>query len=76
VIESDEEKQAAAELREWIREQKLRAFEYGSQMARIPEDQLKHYGHKTRESALVRIFADTMRKIEARVQAHERKFPH
>jgi len=69
------EEQAAAELREWIKDQKIRAFEYGFQLSRIPEDQLKHYGHKTREAALISIFANTMNKIEQRIQAHEKRFP-
>lgn len=71
-----EEQEAAAELREWIRERKVQAFEYGAQLARIEEGMLKHYGHKTREAALMSVFAVALREIERRIAAHEAKYPH
>lgn len=72
VIDRDK---ANGELVAWIKERKIQAYEYGRQIASLPESNLKTYGYKTREEGLVNVFKVAEKMIEERIRAFEKRFP-
>lgn len=59
----------------WIHERKIRAYEYARSFVNLPAEQLKHYGHKTREDAIINVFKLAEKEIEERIRSHERMYP-
>ena len=51
------------------------AFSCMQMIERMSPAELKHSGHKTKEDGLVWTVRDTLKKINARVQEHLRKYP-
>jgi hypothetical protein len=70
-----QEAEAAEELRQWVKERKVQAFEYLRHIERGTYE-LKHIGYKTFEEAARDAIKRAASEIEKKVVAFERKYPN
>lgn len=70
------EENAALELRIQITKEKVELYDLLGSYADLGEENIKHAGYKTVGDAFIKARADTAKKIEKMIRAHEKKFPN
>ncbi len=72
---TDQEKTDLETLKQNIQKTKVDSFEYMESFLNMPEDHLKHTGHKSIEAGVIYALKEGVKKYRKLIENHLRKYP-